>query len=168
LGRSEFDVAKTVFGLESGGVLIIDEPRPAAKGDPAEDASSYIDQVEIAVSMRDFDRARTVAETGLGSHPHSAELHMLLAKVFRAQSDYTKAEDYCRRALRLDSMLTNSHRLMGDVMALQGRFTEAVEWWERWLRIQDGSPEPDPDIGGVRSAVQAAQLLHNQLRASHG
>ncbi len=168
LGRSEFDVAKTVFGLESAGVLIINEPQPVAKAGPGEDASSYIDQVEIAVSMRDFDRAQTVAETGLGFHPHSAELHMLLAKVFRAQSDYTKAEDYCRRALRLDSMLTNTHRLMGDVLALQGRFTEAVEWWERWLRIQDGSPEPHPDVGGVRSAVQAAQLLHNQLRASHG
>jgi tetratricopeptide (TPR) repeat protein len=168
LGRSEFDIAKTVFGLESGAVLIINEPQLVAKAGSAEDASSYIDQVEIAVSMRDFDRARTVAEAGLGSHPHSAELHMLLAKVFRAQRDYTKAEDYCRRALRLDSMLTNSHRLMGDVMALQGRFTEAVEWWERWLRIQDGSPEPHPDVGGVRSAVQAAQLLHNQLRASHG
>ena len=168
LGRSEFDVAKTAFGLESAGILIINEPEPAEKAGPGEDASSYIDQVEIAVSMRDFDRARTVAETGLGSHPHSAELHMLLARVFRAQSDYTKAEDYCRQALRLDSMLTSAHRLMGDVLALQGRFTEAVEWWERWLRIQDGSPERHPDVGGVRRAVQAAQLLHNQLRASHG
>ncbi len=168
LGRSEFDVAKTVFGLESGGVLIINEPQRVAKAGPSEDASSYIDQVEIAVSMRDFDRARAAAETGLGAHPHSAELHMLLAKVFRAQIDYTKAEEYCRRALRLDSMLTNSHRLMGDIMALQGRFTAPVEWWERWLRIQDGSPEPHPDVEGVRSAVQAAQLLHNQLRASHG
>ena len=168
LGRSEFDVAKTAFGLESAGILIINEPEPAEKAGPGEDASSYIDQVEIAVSMRDFDRARTVAETGLGSHPHSAELHMLLARVFRAQSDYTKAEDYCRQALRLDSMLTSAHRLMGDVLALQGRFTEAVEWWERWLRIQDGSPERHPDVGVVRRAVQAAQLLHNQLRASHG
>ena len=168
LGRSEFDVAKTAFGLESAGILIINEPEPAEEAGPGEDASSYIDQVEIAVSMRDFDRARTVAETGLGSHPHSAELHMLLARVFRAQSDYTKAEDYCRQALRLDSMLTSAHRLMGDVLALQGRFTEAVEWWERWLRIQDGSPERHPDVGVVRRAVQAAQLLHNQLRASHG
>ena len=93
---------------------------------------------------------------------------MLLARVFRAQGEYTQAEDYCRRALRLDSMLNDGHRLIGDVLALQGRFTEAVEWWERWLRIQDGDPEPHGDTPEVRKAVQAAQLLHNQLKASHG
>ncbi len=171
LSRSEFDVAKIVFGLESTGVLMITQPKTAAptpSEELVEDPSSYIDQLEIAVSMRDFDRARSVAEEGLASHPQSAALHLLLARVFRAQGEYTQADDYCRRALRLDSMLTDSHRLIGDVLALQGRFTEAVEWWDRWLRIQDGNPEPDPDAPDVRKAVQAAQLLHNQLKASHG
>ena len=60
--------------------------------------SSYIDQLQVAGSMRDFDRARPDAEEGLAAHPHSAELHMLLARVFRAQGEYTQAEDYCRRA----------------------------------------------------------------------
>ena len=171
LSRSEFDVAKILFGLESAGVLTITQPKKAVSAlseAPGEDASSYIDQVEIAVSMRDFDRARSVAEEGLAGHPNSAELYMLLAKVFRAQGEYTQAEDYCRRALRLDSMLTDTHRLIGDVLGLQGRFIEAVEWWERWLRIQDSIPEPHPDTPEVRKTVQAAQLLHNQLKASHG
>ncbi len=167
LGRSEFDVAKILFGLESAGVLMITQPKTAAPAS-SEDLSSCIDQLEIAVSMRDFDRARSVAGEGLAAHPHSAELHILLARVFRAQGEYTQAEDYCRRALRLDSMLTDTHRLIGDVLGLQGRFSEAVEWWERWLRIQDGHPEPHVDTPEVRKAVQAAQLLHNQLKASHG
>ncbi len=170
LSRSEFDVAKIVFGLESAGVLTITQPKKVAPSseESLEDLSSYIDQLQIAVSMRDFDRARSVAEEGLAGHPHSAELHVLLARVFRAQGESTQAEDYCRRALRLDSMLHDAHRLIGDVLALQGRFTEAVEWWERWLRIQDGDPEPHADTPEVRKAVQAAQLLHNQLKASHG
>ncbi len=171
LSRSEFDIARILFGLESAGVLTIMQPKtaePASPEEPAEGLSSYIDQLEIAVSMRDFDRARSVAEEGLATHPHSAELHMLLARVFRARGEYTQAEDCCRRALRLDSMLTDTHRLIGDVLGLQGRFTEAVEWWERWLRIQDGHPEPHVDTPEVRKAVQAAQLLHNQLKASHG
>jgi tetratricopeptide (TPR) repeat protein len=168
LNRSEFDVAKTIFGLESAGVLIVNQPKTAQSSEPLEDASSYIDEVEIAVGVRDFDRARSMAEEGLKAHPQSAELHMLLAKVFRAGGEYTEAEDYCRRALRLDSMLTETQRLMGDVLALQGRFTEAVEWWDRWLRIQDGSADPHPDTADVRKAVQAAQLLHNLLKVAHG
>jgi hypothetical protein len=169
LGRSEFDVAKTIFGLESANVLMITQPK--AEETPVEvgeDASAYIDELEIAVGVRDFDRARSVGETALKAHPQSSALHLLLAKVFRAQAEYTQAEDYCRRALRLDPMATDAHRLSGDVLALQGRFTEAVEWWDRWLRIQDGSPEPHPDTAEVRRAVQAAQFLHNQLKASHG
>ena len=171
LSRSEFDVAKILFGLESAGVLTIVQPKavaPTQPDRPPQDPATYIDQVQIAVSMRDFDRARSLAEEGLASHPHSAVLHMLLARVFRAQREYTQAEDYCRRALRLDSMLADAHRLIGDVLGLQGRFTDAVEWWERWLRIQDVVPDPHPDTPEVRKAVQAAQLLHNQLKASHG
>jgi tetratricopeptide (TPR) repeat protein len=169
LGRSEFDVAKTIFGLASANVLMITQPQAEETSvEAGEDASSYIDELEIAVGVRDFDRARSVAETALKAHPQSSELHLLLAKVFRAQAEYTQAEEYCRRALRLDPMATDAHRLSGDVLALQGRFTEAVEWWDRWLRIQDGSPEPHPDTAEVRRAVQAAQLLHNQLKASHG
>jgi len=169
LSRSEFDVAKTIFGLESAGVLIITQPQ-AAEQQPevGEDESSYIDQLESAVGVRDFDRARTVGEAAVKAHPQSAELHLLLATVFRAQAEYTEAEDHCRRALRLDPMTTDAHRLSGDVLALQGRFIEAVEWWDRWLRLQDGSPEPHEDTGEVRKAVQAAQFLHNQLKAGHG
>ena len=166
LGRSEFDVAKTVFGLNSAGVLIVTQPEE--EDEEVEDESSYVDQLEIAVGVSDFDRARTVGEAAVKAHPRSAQLHLLLAKVLRAQGEYAQAEDFCRRTLRLDPMATDAHRLSGDVLALQGRFTDAVEWWDRWLRIQDGSPEPHEDTDQVRNNVKAAQLLHNQLKATHG
>jgi hypothetical protein len=141
LGRSEFDVAKTIFGLASAGVLIVTQPQVAdPQPEEGEDASSYVDQLEIAVGVRDFDRARTVGEAALKAHPKSAELHLLLAKVFRAQGEYTRAEDYCRRTLRLDPMATDAHRLSGDVLAMQGRFTEAVEWCKTAVRNPTRTP----------------------------
>ncbi|MCZ6917764.1 MAG: DUF4388 domain-containing protein [Gemmatimonadetes bacterium] len=166
LARSEFDVAKTVFGLESAGVLTIATPQPEPEIETADDEPAIAEQLQIAIGVRDFDRARTVGEGAVKTHPHSAELHFLMARVLRAQRDYAGAEEYCRKALRLDSMYTPSHRQLGDLLALQGMYTDAVEWWDRWLNMQEASGDPHPDTPDVRRALAAAQLLHNTLKTN--
>ena len=170
LARSEFEVAKTLFGLASAGVLTMVAPAPAG-ADPAggegaagEDAADMVGQVQIAINVRDFERATGIAQNALRQHPQSAELHFEMARVYNVQGEYAKAEEYCRRTLRLDSLLTGAHRLLGDTLAQLGRYQDAVEWWERWLRIQEQSDQHDADVAEVRKAARAAQTLHNILR----
>lgn len=168
LARSEFDVAKTVFGLESAGVLSIapppEQPKPAAE--TPQDEPTIVEELQIAIGVRDFDRAHEIAERGVKAHPQSAELLFLMARVLRAQRDYAGAEEFCRKALRLDSLYTPSHRLLGDLLALQGLYTDAVEWWDRWLGMQENSDDPHPDAADVRKALAAAQFLHNVLKTN--
>ena len=167
LARSEFDVAKTVFGLESAGVLTIAAPpQPAPPAETSGDEPAAVEQLQIAIGVRDFDRARTIAEAAVKAHPRSAELLFLTARVFRAQREYAEAEEYCRKALRVDSLYTASHRLLGDLLALQGMYTDAVEWWDRWLTMQEAGDDPDPDFPDVRKALAAAQFLHNLLKTN--
>ena len=166
LAVSEFEIAKTLFGLESAGVLVMVLPSQAPKGDSGEDVDALVGQIEVALDVNDLELARGAAEKALGEHPQSAELHFMSAKVYNAKHEYADAEEYCRRALRFDPSLEPAHRLLGDVLAQRGRLPDAVEWWERWLRMQELAETPHADTEKVRDAVRAAQSLESMLKAS--
>src|SRR5204863_21867 len=72
LGRSDFEVAKTLLGLESAGVIVLVDPstakrgRPTAAGDMAEPAANP----ERALPSKDLDAARAPDERpGAASAP---------------------------------------------------------------------------------------------------
>ncbi|MDH5805548.1 MAG: DUF4388 domain-containing protein, partial [Gemmatimonadota bacterium] len=124
LARSDFDVAKIIFGLATAGVLKVSSPRRSQPRVSMGDTASLVDQIDTALQARDLEMARSFAESALEVHSDSAELHLGMARVLRAQSQFEGAEEFCRRALRLDSMLSPAHRLIGDLAAHRGRLGE--------------------------------------------
>src|SRR3989442_1042919 len=56
LGRSDFDVAKTLFGLESAGVIVLLDPGTAKRGRPsvAGEVAELVAKAEQALERRDF------------------------------------------------------------------------------------------------------------------
>jgi hypothetical protein len=171
LGRSEFEVAKTVFGLESAGVLAITEPRPAADDtyDVLGDVDTLIGRAGQALQQRDLEAARSWAEAARSAGPHEPAVYRLLGQLELAARRPHEAEDYLRRALRLDPLLVAAHRLLGDALALQGRYGEAVEWWQRWLKIGEHDERTDAaEVARVRDAVRAAQTLDALVRSAYG
>ncbi len=167
LARSEFDVAKTFFGLESAGVVTLLD-RPPASAAPGGGATETVAEAEKALQRGQGEAARAMVDGALQRHPHDAGLYLVMGKINQAAERYADAEENFRRTLRLDPLLAPAHRLLGDVLALRGRLAEAVEWWERWLKLGEDTGVLAPDADEVRRAVHAARTLNNVLGASGG
>jgi len=179
LGRSDFDVAKTLFGLESAGVIVLVDPGTtkrgrASSGGPgggggeptgpaaASDVAEQVAKAERALQARDFDGARAAAEQAGSMQPHDPTVHLLLGRVHLAQGRGTAAAEELRRALRLDPQLAAAHRHLGFALVSIGRFAEAVESWDQWERLSGRSPDEEAQRGAVQRARDAARVF------SHG
>ena len=171
LARSEFDVAKTVFGLHSAGVLAVNDPavaRPGPDGEP--DLREALARIEELLADRALDEARVEAESLAAVHPGEPQVHIAVARAHLAAGRGREAEDAVRLTLRLDPSCAPALRLLGDALALRGRFREAAEWWRRWLDVMGAGDAgvQNGDAERVRVAIDAARVLDDVLRSRHG
>jgi hypothetical protein len=167
LGRSDFEVAKTLFGLESAGVIVLMDPGNARRGQlgttatasAAADFTALVARVEEALQAKDFDGARAAAEQAGSLQPHDPVIHLLLARVHMAQGNAALAAEELRRALRLDPNLAAAHRQLGFALVAMGRFAEAVASWDQWDRVATRSPDEEAQRANVDRARQAARVF---------
>jgi len=163
LGRSDFEVAKTLFGLESAGVIVLMDPGTAKRGSPsaATDTPEMVAKAERALQAKDLDAARAAAEQAGSMQPHDPTIHLLLGRIHLAQGNASAAAEELRRALRLDPNLAAAHRQLGFALVAMGRFAEAVASWDDWERLAR-SPEEEAQRADVQRAREAARVF------SHG
>ncbi|HEY3221831.1 MAG TPA: DUF4388 domain-containing protein [Gemmatimonadales bacterium] len=167
LGRSDFEVAKTLFGLESAGVIVLVDPGTAARGRPSAggggggDLAELVAKAERALHAQDLDAARAAAEQAGSMQPHDATIHLLLGRIHLAQGHASAAAEELRRALRLDPLLAAAHRQLGFALVSMGRFAEAVASWDHWERLAR-TPEEEAQRVDVQRAREAARVF------SHG
>src|SRR2546427_40495 len=148
LGKSDFDVAKTLFGLESAGLITLVDPgqQPRPRG-AASDVATLVAQAEDALRRRDLERARGAAEQAAAMQPHDAVVHLLLGKIHSAGGHPADAVEELRRAQRLDPLLPAAYRLLGFALVAVGRFAEAVEQWDQWERLAPDAQEEQAQAG---------------------
>ena len=141
LGRSDFEVAKTLFGLESAGVIVLADPGTTKRERTtlAGDLAALVARAEDALARRELEEARAVAEQAAGVHPHDPTVHLLLGRIALAAGRAADAVEELRRALRLDPLLLAAHRVLGYALVATGRFGEAVEQWDQWERLASRS-----------------------------
>ncbi len=169
VARSDFDVAKTIFGLQSAGlVAVADRGAAPAPTEVSADLSGLVERAESALDEGDLGAARQLAETMRERFPHEVAVDVVLGRVSLVTGEVGSAEEHLRRALRVDPLFGAAHRLLGDALALQGRFREAVEWWRRWLKIAEQEGGAEAEMQRVRDAVVAAQTLNSFLAGSRG
>jgi len=171
LGRSEFDVAKAIFGLEATGILTLSEP--AAESEVAVEndmrlAPDVIERAEKELADGNLGAARHLMEEACRAHPHEAGVHLILGKVELAEKQVVKAEEHLRRALRIDPMLADAHRLLGDTLAMSGNYSEATKWWQRWLTLSEHSRQEERDVERVKEALRTVEKLDLLLENSGG
>src|SRR5438874_12790337 len=161
LGRSDFEVAKTLFGLESAGVIVLADPGTTKRERTtlAADLAELVARAEDALARRDLEEARGVAEQAAGVHPHDPAVHLLLGRIALAAGRSADAVEELRRALRLDPLAVAAHRVLGYALAATGRFGEAVEQWDQWERLAARSDTELAQLDEVRRAKAAAQTL---------
>ncbi|HYT04371.1 MAG TPA: DUF4388 domain-containing protein [Gemmatimonadales bacterium] len=161
LGRSDFDVAKTLFGLESAGIIVLADPGTATRerATLATNLAEVVAQAEDALARRDLEEARGMAEQAAAVHPHDPAVHLLLGRIALAAGRGADAVEELRRALRLDPLLVGAHRMLGYALVATGRFAEAVEQWDQWERLAARSEAELTQLDAVRGAKAAAQTL---------
>ena len=170
LNRSEFEVAKTVFGLESTGIVTILDPRTSgAFHAPDTQFEELVKEAEAALTRGDLDEAQRAMVAARGKRSEVPVVAVLTGRLHLARAEHEEADSAFRRALSLDPAMGQAHRLLGDSAALRGRFAEAVEWWQRWMRLESNmNGESDGVSEEVGSALAAANTLAEFLKQSHG
>jgi tetratricopeptide (TPR) repeat protein len=167
VGRSDFDVARTIYGLASAGIVVLEDVEPAplrAPGTPASAAAL----VEEHLAMGDLESARAAAEEAIAAAPERPEGWAALGRALLGMRRYEEAEDALSQALHRDPVRPAPRRLLALAQAAQGRFGDAVESWDRWVRLQPKSSEEEGRAGEVNRLRQAAAALMDALRGRHG
>ncbi len=170
LGRSEFEVARTVFGLESAGIVALVDRVVLGDhhSDEYPDMGRLLERVEEALREGDVQAAVHWTDSARSRFPHEPIVSFLSGRINLVRGRAPQAEEEFRRALRLDPLIGPAHRFLGDALAHQGRLAEAVEWWDRWLKLSDRGQADDAEEESVREAIQAAQKLADFLQSVYG
>ncbi|HET8623202.1 MAG TPA: DUF4388 domain-containing protein, partial [Gemmatimonadales bacterium] len=166
IGRSDFDVARAIFGLTSAGLLVLDDLGvvPVVAGRvPAAPA----ERVEEHLAMGDLESARVVAEEAIAAQPERPEGWAALGRALLGMRRYEEAEDALTQALHRDPVRPAPRRLLGLAQAAQGRFADAVETWDRWTRLQPKDDAEEGRAGEVNRLRQAAAAMMEALRGRH-
>jgi len=169
LGRSDFDIAKTLFGLQSAGLILLLDPGalPRHGRTSGPDAVALVAQAEEAFNRQDLEQARAAAERAAAVQPHHPTVHLLLGRVQLAAGRPAEAVEELRRAIRLDPLAVSAYRLLGFALVQVGRFPEAVEQWDQWERLSPNDERELAHDAEVRAARNAAQVFAGNRGDAH-
>ena len=169
LNRAEFEVAKTVFGLESTGIVVVLDPRTSgAYNAPDMQFEELVADAEAALLRGDLEGAELAVGAARAKRSEVPIVAVLTGRLHLARAEYEEADSAFRRALSLEPSMGPAHRLLGDSAALRGSFADAIEWWQRWMRLE-GSVNGGTDIPEeAQAALDAAKTLEAFLKKSHG
>ena len=165
LGRSDFDVARTIYGLTSAGVVMLDAPPspPAAPTEPLHGAPATA-QVDQHLALGDLESARLAAVDLVAADPERPDGYVALARTLIRLGRWDEAEDSLIQALHRDPTLGAPRRLLALAQVAQGRFADAIESCDRWSRA--GSQAGERDHGGAVARLrEAAETLAHVLGA---
>jgi len=168
LGRSEFEVAKTLFGLASTGIITFIEPEVSegsgSSGD--EDVDSLLATARTRIEAGSLEEAFVAAQFAVRLEPHDPVVRATLARVHLAAGRAADADDELRRAIRLDPDCAIAHRLLGYACCALGRFDEAADAWERWAAVASADPDEQWRAGRVGRVREAALILGRAIRGA--
>ena len=165
--RSEFDVARSLFGLATAGIITLDDPRDAPPA-PGGEVADHAARAEAYLIAGEAEAAVAAAEEGLAAGGEtSVPAQLMMGRALLAASRPVEAAEAFEAVLRLDPLHGAARRLLGTALSAQGRFSEAVDTWDAWSRLDPRSVEEDALGGWVSRMRAAAELLARATRAVH-
>lgn len=167
LGRPEFEVARTLFGLATAGIVLLEEPhRRPVEAVGGADLPILLGEVDQLLGAGDPESARQAAEEAVASHPHQPLAHLAHGRALLAAGHPAEAAEALWQAVQLDPQNGPAHRLFGLSLSAVGRFREAAHVWEQWRRLSGKAPEEDAQQPVVERVRQAALTLDLAVRGS--
>lgn len=164
LARAEFEIARTIFGLTSTGVVVLDDPTLVSSSPETPDVTQLVARAEEQLASGDVDSARLIATEATARFPDQAGAHAVLGRVFLAGGLHAEAEEAFFEALRLEPSFASARRLLGTAQAASGRFDEAIASWQRWRQLAERSPEEIKLQDAVDRLQAAARRLSDAIK----
>lgn len=156
LGRSAFDVAKTVYGLVSTGVLEVSEKHSRIPEMELQKACAEVEDMLREGKNEDAQKLAAQLET---SYPERAELAVLSGRTLLAQNRMRAATESFSRAVGLDPLAMDAHYLLGFTAVRTGELERATKAWETYLRLAPNG-EPRQMAAQALAALRAlTQIL---------
>jgi hypothetical protein len=160
LGRSAFDVAKTVYGLVSTGILEVME-RPGRI--PESELDAACDDVDSLLRAGRSEDAQKLAAQLESSYPDRANLALLAGRTLLAQNRMRAATESFTRAVGLDPMSAEAHYLLGFAAIRTGELERASRAWEAYLRL---SPEGEARQLAAQALASLRTLMQIVTKAT--
>ncbi|HMN08604.1 MAG TPA: DUF4388 domain-containing protein [Gemmatimonadaceae bacterium] len=160
LGRSEFDVARTMFGLLATGIIAVHEPAPGAvAGDEPAELATLLNDAREALRDQRAEDALSLAASAVALGPTDAEARLLLARALFQLDREVEGEEALRRSLELDGR--NAHALMeaARIAVRRGELGQAIAHWQRVVVASPGSPLSEQARNAVAHASQLSAVL---------
>ena len=167
LARSEFDVARIVYGLLSTGVIELKKPErvsAAMLGLPMGDPAAYVKEARRATSQGKLDMALDVARQGVLADPQSGAAHLSVAEVLLRMNRIKDAADALRAASDADPLDPDVQRLRGAAAAARGEFDEAVTAWGRFLQLSAAHKDAERVRTGLEAVARLRGLVQDLMR----
>jgi cytochrome c-type biogenesis protein CcmH/NrfG len=160
LGRSAFDVAKTVYGLVSTGVLEVAEQQGRM---PELQMQSAMTDVAALLAEGRADEAQKLASQLETSYPDRAELAILSGRTLVAQNRMRAATESFARAVGIDPLSAEAHYLLGFAAVRTGELERATRAWETFLRL---APNGEPRQLAAQALAALRALTQIVARAT--
>ena len=157
LARSDFDVARVVFGLLSTGIveLVEDDSPSTAPALAAARAAAYVEQAKDALKAGDVDAAVTASRMAVAASEENVNARLMLARALACAGRHDEAAAELSTALEADALNAEVYLEMGHCAARRGDLVNAATHWERYLRLA-----PNEALApSVRTAVESAAAL---------
>jgi tetratricopeptide (TPR) repeat protein len=151
LGRSAFDVAKTIYGLVSTGVLEVTERHSRI---PELELQRAVSKVDTLLREAKLEEAQKLAAELEASYPERAELAVLSGRALVAQNRMRAATESFSRAVGLDPLSPEAHYLLGFAAVRTGELDRATKAWETFLKLAPNG-EPRQLAAQALSALRA-------------
>lgn len=155
IGRAEFDVAKAVYSLASGGVVEL-RTRPIGPQAVRQGEGTLADEMAIVeqdVSAGRIDAALRRVEELSDRHAHVGAVTLLRGQVEARAGLSVLAVRSLEDAVRQDPLLGSAYFHLGIAAARVGDFRKAQESLTTFARLPDAPPEQ------VETALRAASLI---------
>jgi tetratricopeptide (TPR) repeat protein len=156
LGRSSFDVGKTVYGLVGSGVVQVQERQARM---PEEQLQKAMTQISDLLASEQVEPARKLAADLESAHPERADLAVLSGRILVAQGRQRAATDAFSRAVVLDPLSAEAHYRLGHAAARTGDFERAVKAWEMYVRLSPSSDGRAQAANALEAARTLSQIL---------
>jgi tetratricopeptide (TPR) repeat protein len=151
LGRSAFDVAKTIYGLVSTGVVQVTTRNSRI---PELQLKNQMTEIERLLVVGKADEAHKIATDLEGAYPERAELAVLSGRTLVAQGRMRAATEAFARAVSLDPLAADAHYRLGFTAVQTGDLERAAKAWETFVRLSHNNDERQL-VGSALASVKS-------------